>query len=147
MIKRISHFTRKPKNTAKTDSMFRFSSVGNGFHNPFPKNKEKKTKRISQSVLENKIKKETDYTIRFLKKKTKNPNGFHNPFCKKIKKIKRGKTDSTIRFLKQRKKNSKTLSQIHTLSNTQTSTQHTFQTISEAGLRQNNEDVHIQTYN
>jgi len=30
MIKRISHFTRKPKNTAKTDSRFRFNSVGNG---------------------------------------------------------------------------------------------------------------------
>jgi len=32
---RISHFMGKPKNTAKTDSRFRFNSMGNGFHNPF----------------------------------------------------------------------------------------------------------------
>jgi len=51
-------------------------------------------------------------------------NGFHNPFPKTKKK----KLENP-------------------LSNTQTSTQHTFQTISEEGLRQNNEDVHIQTYN
>ena len=85
----------------------------------------KKRKRIPQSVSKQ-------------KKQIKNPNGFHNPFCKK----KNRGNGFHNPFPKAKKKKLE-----NHLSNTQTSTQHTFQTISKAGSRQNSEDVHIQTYN
>ena len=64
---RISHFMGKPKNTAKTDSRFRFSSMGNGFHNPFHLSFQKKNRN---GFCKKKI-------------KIKRGNGSHNPFCKK----------------------------------------------------------------
>jgi len=55
-------FNEKSKNTPKTDSKFRFSTLGDGFHNPF------------QLKSKNKNETECEFCFSFL------GNGFHNPF-------------------------------------------------------------------